>query len=361
MRGSKRSGGKDRGSRVRLFALLAAGAAAGLLLCEGILRLTWENRFARETPSLVLELPLHPAHARNKVAWGSGQTLFRTDGRHYIEPSAVHADPEAVVAFLGGSTTECAALPEDVRFPALTAARLADRGHRVNVLNAARSGNTLHDSLNILLNHVSADRPDILVVMHAANDLGALSAEGSYARRMGGPVTPSQGRRWTLQSLSTRWRTLALLRSALGVAAVARLRGDIIRGPRPRAALRPGDPRIEDYRARLRAITRLARALEIQPVLMTQPVVALEHPGLYYWLDQDSLDRMNGIVRETAREERVPLVDLAVRLKPLTTGPGSDYAEYLSDGMHVTEKGAALYADLIAARLAEIIVSSRPS
>ena len=36
---------------------------------------------------------------------------------------------------------------------------LEQSGYRVNTLNAGRSGNTSHDSLNALINHVEADAP----------------------------------------------------------------------------------------------------------------------------------------------------------------------------------------------------------
>ena len=66
-------------------------------------------------------------------------------------------------------------------FPGL----LAEQGLKVNTLNAGRSGNTLHDSLNILLNHVMDDRPDFVVLMEASNDIGVLVKDGNYRSRTG--------------------------------------------------------------------------------------------------------------------------------------------------------------------------------
>jgi hypothetical protein len=73
---------------------------------------------------------------------------------------------------------------------------------KVNTLNAGRSGNTLHDSINILLNHVIDDRPNIAVLMHATNDIGVLIRDGNYRSRMGRPVSIADFGKWSLQMAS---------------------------------------------------------------------------------------------------------------------------------------------------------------
>jgi lysophospholipase L1-like esterase len=92
------------------------------------------------------------------------------------------------IAFLGGSTTACNAVQEDARFPGLVGRLLTEPGISTNGLNAVRSGGTLHDTLNVLLNHVLPDEPDIVVVMHATNDIGVLHHQKSYDSRTGAAV-----------------------------------------------------------------------------------------------------------------------------------------------------------------------------
>src|SRR5437867_8610086 len=101
--------------------------------------------------------------------------------------TTLHTD--ATVAFLGGSTTECVAVQEDLRFPALVSVLLAQQGLKVNTLNAGRSGNALHDALNNLLNHVINDHPDFVVLMHVSNDIGYLRAgDKDFQSLIGHPV-----------------------------------------------------------------------------------------------------------------------------------------------------------------------------
>ena len=139
---------------------------------------------------------------------------LRTDARSYILPSFQYKDPNATIAFLGGSTTECSAVQEELRFPALVSGLLAQQGLKVNTLNAARSGSTLHDTLNILLNHVIEDRPDIVVVMEASNDIGLLKKVESYQSRMGSPVSILEFAKWSLQLASSKLYLAALVRAS---------------------------------------------------------------------------------------------------------------------------------------------------
>lgn len=135
-----------------------------------------------------------------------------TDARSYIVPFFQYRDPDATVTFLGGSTTECEALKENFRFPAMVSVLLAERGLKVNTLNEARSGNSLHDSLNIFLNHLVYDEPDNVVLMHAANDIGVFARNEDYVSRSGHPVSIKDLGKWSLQMASCSLYLAALVR-----------------------------------------------------------------------------------------------------------------------------------------------------
>jgi hypothetical protein len=109
------------------------------------------------------------------------QVLLRVDEEGFVRPSRVHDRPDLVLAFLGGSTTECRGVPEDSRFPYLAGRRLEDMLKvKVNSYNAARSGNNSLHSINILLHKLMPLNPDLVVMMHNINDLVALLYEGTY-------------------------------------------------------------------------------------------------------------------------------------------------------------------------------------
>src|SRR5262245_48024822 len=173
------------------------------------LRLVWHNPFRSEAPDHLLKIRMHHPHTdyifnRSIVTPEHPWVRLRTDARSYILPSFQYQNPDATIVFLGGSTTECSAVQEDLRFPALVSRLLAQRGLKVNTLNAARSGSTLHDVLNVLLNHVIADRPDVAVVMEASNDIGVLKEDASYQSRMGAPVAIVDFAKWLLQVASSK-------------------------------------------------------------------------------------------------------------------------------------------------------------
>ena len=127
-------------------------------------------------------------------------------------PSRRFETPDATVAFLGGSTTECFAVREELRFPARVSYLLEKKGLKVNTLNAAKSGNTTHDSINVLLNHVIQDRPNVVVLMEAWNDIGILREYMSYAPRMGETQNFFHLAQFVLEKASSTFYFMGLLR-----------------------------------------------------------------------------------------------------------------------------------------------------
>ena len=188
-------------------------------VCELCLRFMWHNPYRNESPDMLLKISMnHPNtdyfFSRAILDSGHSRVRLRTDPRSYILPSSQYSDPDATVAFLGGSTTECSYVQEDLRFPALVSQLLAKQSLKVNTLNGAKSGNTLHDSLIILLNRLARDRPDIVVVMHATNDTGVLVRDGDYRSREGSPVSIKDLLKWSLQMTSSNLYWAALVRHA---------------------------------------------------------------------------------------------------------------------------------------------------
>ncbi len=277
---------------------------------------------------------------------------LRTNERSYIIPSFQYDDPDTTIAFLGGSTTECMAVEEELRFPALVSSNLAEHGIKANTLNAARAGNNMQDSLNVLMNHVVNDTPDFVVIMHATNDIAFLSKEGSYVKRMGRPLDMMHVLRWLKYWISQRSYFVGFARHQLA-------------GPRitPNATVAMPNSKelpVEHYRQRLKAFVGIARAFGIQPLLMTQPLSALPNELRPDWADVASQDRFNNIIREVGEETGVPVIDLAQHLvQTISNWDELNFIFY--DGMHVTDQGSMIYARYITERFLPLIQASLAS
>lgn len=340
----------------RRWVLLVVASGFGLLLAEGLLRLLWTNPFAAEDPERVLLLQLQHAHAdqrwnRAVIAPDDPQTRFRTDARGYLLPSRRFQRPDATVAFIGGSTTECSAVREDLRFPALVSTLLEKQGLKVDTLNAGRSGNTLQNGLTNLVEHIVDDRPDVVVVMHVANDVGILTTgDGTYPRK---EVTSGvrAGLRGVLQLAARYSSFVGIVRQ---VATISRLE------PKPGnfAASRFAGTKVPDARpfeARLRAFIGVCKGFGIVPVLVTEPLATVRTGLTPDWANPDSQDVFNHVVRQVAAQEGAVLLDLSRHL--VEHVPGYERPmQVFYDAMHVTDAGSRVYAEFLAAGLAQRVL-----
>ena len=224
---------------------------------------------------------------------------------------------------------------------------------KVNTLNAARSGNTLHDSLNVLLNHVVDDQADIVVLMHASNDIGVLVRDGDYRSRTGHPVSIKDLGKWSLQMASSNLYLAALVRHSAT--------SSIIRPQSPGGDWRNDSSLtnkipINTYRQRLKAFVHICRDFGIQPVLMTQPFSGSTNSLTPDWIDHTAQDRFNTVIRAVGEEEGIPVIDLVHHLQervPEWNKPMNIFY----DAIHVTDKGSQVYAQHIAERLLPLILA----
>jgi len=346
--------------KTKLLAALLSVLFVSLLFELG-LRLLSRNPYAKEDVDHVVQIRRQHAGMdrsidRRQIDPALSEVLMRTDERGYLLPSRRHAAPDVTIAFFGGSTTECAAVEEALRFPALVGDLLAAEGIAANTLNAGKSGNTSHDALNLLLNHVVLDRPDVAVLMEAINDIGVLGQAGGYRPRMGGTVVLGDVVRWGLQALSIHSHVAARLREIV-------TQGSTVQGGRwyrRREVEEEVQARVQSFRASLRAFVGAARGLGITPVLMTQPLSPRTTELTPSWSNPEWQDHFNEVVRQVAAEDGVVLVDL-VREIPLSRQDWRDPMKVFYDGVHVSDEGSRLYARVITDRLLEtVLAKDRP-
>jgi lysophospholipase L1-like esterase len=324
--------------------VISLGLALGL--AELLVRLAVTGPTA-EAPDVLLRLPLQHGDLDREVERASidpadPRVRLRTDGRGYIEPSRPNAAPAFTLAFLGGSTTECRAVREELRYPARVAALLTERGFPTNALNAGRSAATVHDALHVLLDRVAFDRPDFALLMEAVNDRGVLARDGSYAGRAGAPPGGADLARWSLQLAARRLALAEWLRTRL----LPRLRPEEPGQSGPHL----GQPApLEPYRERVEAFVALARAFGIEPVLVTQPLGYLD-PSTPSWVDAADQERFDDALRAVGERLGATVIDLAreVAARPESARPGALFY----DGLHVNDAGSQLYAAIVAEALA---------
>lgn len=292
--------------------------------------------------------------------------VIRVDEEGFVRPSRIHAQPDLVLAFLGGSTTECRAVPEDHRFPYLVGRCLEKALHApVNSYNAARSGNNSLHSLNILLHKLLPLHPDIVVMMHNINDLIALVYEKTYwnqnsSRRVMVEVRPTLVGHVRGFFQIIREHTIPHLYAALkglGERGGAEHNIDEFRHLRGRKVEMKRDLLLREFRSNLHIFIDLCRTRGSAPVLMTQAnrfqanldpetwqeVKVLEAQGISYGDFRDLYGAFNQAIRDQGAADQVLVIDLAREIPP--------EPKYIHDPVHFTERGSTLAAGIICTKL----------
>jgi lysophospholipase L1-like esterase len=333
--------------------LLVFSLIITLLTVELSLRLFWSNPYAGSDADKIVKLRInhvnmnHQLH-RKLINEERPTVLYRTNNRGYLEPAIRFDNPDLTIVFLGGSTTECMVVEEQKRFPFLVSKLLEEKGLRVNSLNAARAGNTLHDSLNILLNHVSLENPDIIILMHAINDIGILGTHNDYSSRMGHNTSITDIGKYTVQIASTHSAFIGFIRRTLTDYAHLHWRDDI-----NYKNMQIED--IEPFRARLKIFVATCKAFGIVPIFMTQPITGnIKNEITPEWMDLEAQRVFNRTIREISNITNTEIIDLETYISSNVKNE-DELKHIFYDGVHVTDYGSSLYAQHITERIHEIL------
>jgi len=334
--------------------LLVASCALGLTVAEIGLRTFATNPYDGSNTFVVPIRMAQPNRqgviSRRLIDPNDPTVRLRTNARSYQVPDQIFEEPQAEIVFFGGSTTECVAVSESLRFPTLVSELLAEEGFRVNTYNIARAGNTLHDSLNVLTNHVVLDDFDYAVMMHAINDVGVLRRHGDYQSRMVRPVSWAMIQTWLKQRSSAHSYLLARLRFIF-----ASLQG-MGHSPRRQWDVPQASP-LEPFEQRIQAFIHLSRAFGMEPILMTQPTARFENEFTPDWKDDPTQALANQAIRAIGRAEGAPIIDL-MREVPAREPRWAQPGVVFYDGVHVNDSGSQLYARIVADALATRILAN---
>lgn len=295
-----------------------------------------------------------------------------TDQNGFIEPSAIHDQPDYSFFFLGGSTTECMFVQETVRFPYLTGSlveKATDK--KINSYNSGVSGNHSLHSINLLINKILPLQPDIVFLMHNVNDLNILLYEGDYwnenpSRSMIETVRIFKG----YQPISFTEASKSLVRSLIphlyhriflfknmiisNDQNPSNVQFDEFSRIRGKKLVYQFDKMKLLFSNNLRIFIHIVQESGAIPVLLTQANRLTEEPdplvvdhlrnliemGIEYRQYKSMYDQFNECIRETGNRYQVLVIDLD-RLVPKTS-------QFMYDTMHFNNEGSKFVSEVIA-------------
>ena len=352
--------------RIRVWAFVLVGVCClGLGECIAQLATTPPSLHLVPHPYLRwvrapgLDLPLRSPLDGRSYLLRVDEEGFRSRHEGSLGPKGT----EQRIFFVGGSTTENRVLPDEDTFPYLVEEGLLAEGRSVEVFNGALNGGVIADSFSLIAHRLLALDPDVIVMMHAINDMrAALSSRFDprhYAdRNPPRPARPSD----LLQRYSALYRLVIEARRRLETR--TGLDGERYRA-RAQATPYTADPDpsrgLPYFRRYLEMIAALCGEAGVPLVLMTQPSLyqpemsPAEREVLWMgWLDHGALNlapsallegmrAYNQVIRRVAHERGLTLIDLdAIVPKDL---------DHFYDDCHYTARGNRVVARAVLAGL----------
>ena len=325
-------------------------------IIEILLSLTWTNPYKYESSDSFVHIKIQPANTNriydvSIINREKEFVNFRTDNRSYITGTFdLIEKPDHKIFFFGGSTTESAPVKEDLRFPILTGKLLRDKNLKINSYNVARNGINIHDSINILFNHVIYDKPTIAVLMHATNDIGTLN--NSHGYKIGGSETIKAKNliKWTLKILSSKSSIFGLMRkfyNRSNFAPYLQNNPNVFNSYQIRSEEKRKLDNVDEYISRIKTFISICKSFDIIPVLLTQPLSNIKNSLTPGWADNHNQIIFNDIIRNVGKNEGSLVIDLVQYLEENV--PDWDKPnKVFYDGMHYNNNGSQLVAQHIA-------------
>ena len=281
---------------------------------------------------------------------------------------------------VGGSATECFYLSDGKDWPARVGARLQPVFDRLWINNAGLDGHSTFGHLLLLEGYLSRLKPKMVLLLVGANDVGRGDPNEHDAKILRSPGLKSvfvmgcreiQNRSRTIGLIQYFYRTIRAKRGGavhgttdlktLPHLAGSEKKYDLLHQEHERLFLPP-------YERRLEEMIQLCRKSNMEPVLITNPVlygdqvddetgvnlgeiqVDSQTNGRMAW---KLLELYNDRTRQLAKRENILLIDLARQM------PKS--SRYFCDFYHLTNSGADEAARLIVEPLEPYLAAHYPS
>ena len=282
---------------------------------------------------------------------------FNDEGFRLNGPVPAREPGEYRIIAVGGSTTENVWNEAGIHWPLVAQCRLRDQGYPVRILNAAMSAYSTAQSLVRLQFGLVEHDPDMVLVMHAVNDLTV----NYTAAALGREVDPHYLVKYGGKGYTGEIDAGDIVLSRVGRGIRNRL------WPRREASLPPPawaydmERGVGFFSRNLRSIAHWAAAEGVEVALLTMPYsrdsaryVLLQEPtgggspGLGVLPEQHifsrDMDRYNQAIREVAQEEGVLLLDMATYLQ--------EREGDLVDPVHYSTAGILRFGEIVATTLA---------
>ena len=303
---------------------------------------------------------------------------FRTDRNGYILPRNNYEKPDVKIVFIGGSTTECMYVTENNRFPYLSGQLIEEKTNKlINSFNAGASGNNAIHSIDLFLNKIIPVKPDVIVFMHAINDYATLAYDHTYW-----PVETPRSEIITINDYFPRRPPETLLWHLKGIFHVLYpniynrlhdLKKKVLHSPESakhwdewvdrRHKIKDRDFNFmqKEFQWAMQLMVTASKTHNILPIIMTQANRFKNNPddfvlksldpllsgGITYETFKVEYDTFNEIAREIAKDNNIPLIDLA-KLVP-------QEKEYMYDVLHFNDTGSIFVANIISECLTNLI------
>ena len=256
-----------------------------------------------------------------------------------------------IILFLGGSTTENNEVDAEYRFPYLVGKEMSKNTPQKFIgINAGVRGNTSQDSLNLLLNHPSPyfHKANYVAMMHNINDRLRLYIHDNYKAKPRDKKDSSlnlfKKATWDLffsiinfieQNSNIGYLAVNTINDAINNNQI-KINEDLIDAQ----DYFIDDEKLKTIRQNYINFIYLVNANKQTPILITQPLFKRSH----------AQDQVNNLIRSTALEFNVLLIDLANATKNLDNKGAS---LFYHDGIHFNNLGSKFAAEYITQTLIE--------
>jgi lysophospholipase L1-like esterase len=349
---------------------LSIGILISVIVLEVFLRI-W-NPFGSRVKGDKIVLPAGMVYdvPQPKGAAGLDANIHHTKNSLGFRGPEKPADWEAAttVVAVGGSTTECFYLSDGNDWPAQLLARMQPEMPSLWINNAGLDGHSTFGHQVLLDDYVVKLKPDVVLFMVGVNDIGVETMR-SYDADM---LNKTGFKNW-LVNHSAILSTISSIRRAAAAKNMG-LSHQFV----PLSELKPLEISADSiqravaaqaggraaFSQRVQSLLRTCTENGIRPVLITQallwgdtldPVTGLSlanvelHEGGNGSMRWAVLESYNDILRQLAREQGVPLIDLAQKMPKSTA--------YFYDAYHFTNAGGHKVAELLAPEL-EILLQN---
>ena len=265
------------------------------------------------------------------------------------------------IFFVGGSTTENTAVKEENRFHCSLNRRFKENGLNLIAKNYGVSGNHSMHSNIILLTKLAPLKPDYIVLMHNINDISILLKGGNYWNdsTSSGIFTSSYGK------LEGKYQFAKEIKDLLIPNIWIILKNNFEFTVEPKV-IKTSDPNTNfknvalNYRKSLNSFIAISKAMEITPIIMTQPSgfqsdskeflnwwKKRNYPAFKSFESQEESFKVvgnfhkefNNIIRDIASRQNILLIDLDENINPKMP--------IFTDVVHFNEAGNNIMSDII--------------